>query len=50
MTQPDQHRMPTTDHPLNGEPRPTLGPLILTLLIVAGIVGVLALTISGITH
>jgi hypothetical protein len=32
------------------EPRPTLGPLILTLLIVAGIVGVLALTISGITH
>jgi len=43
-------RLPTTNHPLNAEPRTTAGPLILTIILVAGIVGVLALTISGITH
>ena len=43
-------RMPTTNHPLNGEPRTTLGPLVLTLILVAGIVGLLLWTISLITH
>lgn len=43
-------RMPTTNHPLNGEPRPTLGPFLLTLIIVAAIVGLLVFTVSLITH
>ena len=43
-------RQPTTNQPLNAEPRPTVGPLILTLLVVACIVGVLALSVSGVTH
>lgn len=43
-------RMPTTNHPLNAEPRTTLGPLVLTLVLVAAIVGLLVFTISLITH
>jgi hypothetical protein len=39
-------QMPTTYHPLNAERRSTALPLILTILLVAGIVGVLALTIA----
>ncbi|HEX6874507.1 MAG TPA: hypothetical protein VF165_02520 [Nocardioidaceae bacterium] len=43
-------RLPTTNHPLNAEPRKTAGPLILTLILVAAIVGVLVFTVSLITH
>jgi hypothetical protein len=60
MTAPEQtkavatehgaRRLPTTNQPLNAEPRPTAGPLILTLVLVAAIVGVLVLTVSAITH
>jgi hypothetical protein len=41
----DKTHMPSTHHPLNAEPRGTVGPLILTILIVAGIVGLFLLTI-----
>jgi hypothetical protein len=40
-------RMPTTNHPLNAEPRPTFGPAVLTLILLVGIVGVLAWTLSA---
>lgn len=46
MTEDGRRRLPTTNQPLNAEPRPTVGPLILTLLVVAAIVGLLAYTIG----
>ncbi len=45
-TQGRPTRMPTTNHPLNAEPRPTFGPAVLTLILLAGIVGLLALSLS----
>lgn len=49
-TENGRRRLPTTNHPLNGEPRRTAGPLILTLILVAAIMGVLIFTVSLITH
>lgn len=50
MTEDGRRRRPTTNHPLNADPRPTAGPLILTIILVAAIVGLLAYTVSLITH
>jgi hypothetical protein len=41
--------MPTTNQPLNAEKRGTVGPLLLTILLVAGIVGLFALTLWAVT-
>lgn len=40
-------RRPTTNQPLNAEPRPTFVPMVATLILVAAIVAILAWTISG---
>lgn len=50
MSRDGRRRLPTTNHPLNGEPRKTAGPLILTLLLVAAIFGLLIFTVSLVTH
>jgi hypothetical protein len=50
MTEDGRRRLPTTNQPLNAEPRPTVGPLILTLVLVAAIVGLLVYTISLVSH
>lgn len=50
MTEDGRRRLPTTNHPLNGEPRKTAGPLILTLILVTAIFALLIFTVSLITH